>query len=85
MCDVIRGVSKSVDFRARYSMFSGGVVARSILLLSRHFLDIEVNFFRNEYTVVRSQLKLSPMRDSRSLVFSDLAYVGCNVSSSRLL
>jgi len=69
MRDVIRGVSKSVgfsiDFCARYSMFSGSLVARSMLLLSRHTLDMGVNFFRIEYTaVVRSQRKLSLVRDS---------------------
>jgi len=69
MHDVIRGVSKSVDFdvdfRARYSMSSGDFAARNILLLSRHFLDIGENFFWIEYAaVVRSQRKLSPMRDS---------------------
>jgi len=43
-------------FRARYSMFSDDLAARNILLLSRHFLDIGVNFFRIEYAaVIRSK------------------------------
>jgi len=69
MRDVIRGVSKfvdfDIDFRARYSMFSGGLVARSMLLLSCHILDMGINFFRIKYAaVVKSQRKLSPMKDS---------------------
>jgi len=69
MRNAIRGVSKSVDFGVdfctRYFMFSGDIAARSMLLLSCHILDMGVNFFRIKYAaIVRSQRKLSPVRDS---------------------